>query len=248
MTINNYILVFGATGGLGSSLVRNLIADGYSVIAIGRNKEKLNILKTELGKDRFHILHWDYKGNESVFELSTIILEEGWKISGIVHAMGIEKTMPLSLFKEQDIDKLLSINVLSAVFITKIFTNKKFISDEGLSIVLFSSLAAHEGAIGKSIYGLTKGALEGFLKPVSAELAQKKIRINCIVSGIVDSGMTIPFFSKLSDEQKEMIIKGYPLGIGKADDISNAVVFLLSGKSSWITGQKIVLDGGYSHL
>lgn len=125
------------------------------------------------------------------------------------------------------------------------FFKKKY-SNNGASIVLLSSVMGILGQSGKVGYCSSKAAILGLVKSSTIELVKRKIRVNCILPGIVKTEMTEKLFNNLSKENINKIEKMHPLGFGEVEDIYQVILFLISSNSRWITGQEFIVDGGYS--
>lgn len=234
MTFKN-ILITGVSGGIGKSLALFLLKNNYKVIGISRKNPEIRDKNFS-----FYSLNLNDIENISIL-LKEIVSIEG-KIDGFVHCAGVHQVQPISLFKVHDFEKLMRIHVTVPFEILKYLSKNKY--SDGASIVLISSLAAHEGAPGLSFYAAAKGALEGFLSSATAELMSKH-RINIIAPGVIESGMGENYKEKLDEKQRENLAKFYPMGLGTNEDLNNLIEFLLSSKSKWLTGQKILLDGGH---
>lgn len=238
-----YIVVTGASGGIGKAAVLELLNNGFGVWAVGRNAETLEAEFSGYGNVRIAVV--DYSEENSIKEFVAEAVKTTGPIRGFVHCAGFDKLAPLYLAKRKDIQALMDIHVYAAMDFCK-YLAKKGNASEGCSIILFSSMSSHEGALGHSAYAAAKGALEGFLPSAAAELAEKKIRLNELILGVVETNMSSGFIGKMSEEQRNALDLSYPLGIGRPEDVSGMISFLISEKSSWITGQKFVLDGGHS--
>lgn len=244
MKDKGWIVVTGASSGIGLKVTELLAAEGYSIIATARSKEKLDQIFGHR-KDDIRCLPWDLSDVGRIKEYTDQIHKDVGPITGLVHCAGAQKTMPIHLNKYKDMIDIFQINTFAAIQLVGSFIRKDYFIKNKTSFVLISSLAAHEGAFGKSIYGASKGALEGFLKPAAAELTMKGIRINAIAPGVIKTKMVEDYFKQLSDEQIEKTEMDYPLGFGEDLDAAYLIEFLLSEKSKWITGQVINLDGGH---
>ena len=181
-------------------------------------------------------------------ELETLIqnavLKVG-KISGFIHSAGIEMTLPLKMLKPQKLEKVYSINVISAFNIARVISKKKYVSASA-SFIFISSIMAQFGQPGKIGYCSSKGALAAGAKAMALELANKNIRVNAILPGMVKSEMSLSLLDSLSEEAYNDIKSMHPLGIGSVDDVANACIYLLSDASKWVTGSNLIVDGGYS--
>ena len=116
----------------------------------------------------------------------------------------------------------------------------------GASLVLISSITSLIGRGGVGAYAASKGALIAAMRPMAIELATRKIRVNCISPGTVLTPMMEQYLSSLTKEQRERRLDGFLLGMGCSEDISNACIYLLSDASRWVTGQNLIVDGGYT--
>lgn len=236
------IIVTGAAGAIGEAVTRKLMNEGFFVIAIDITHD---------------ILEEKYKGNNAcsymAFDLNKInelqslikqIKEEYGGIRGLVHCAGFDKLTPLYLYRQEDIEALFSIHVYVPMALCGLIA-KKGNASNGCSIVLISSLSAHEGAAGHTGYAAAKGALEGFIPSAAAELADRGIRINAIAPGIVRTKMSAGYLDKLDQHQFAALEQSYPLGFGQPTDVANLIAFLISDEAKWITGQTIIIDGGH---
>jgi NAD(P)-dependent dehydrogenase (short-subunit alcohol dehydrogenase family) len=136
-------------------------------------------------------------------------------------------------------------NVISAVSLTKQVVKISQFSEEGGSIVFISSVMGIAGEKGKALYSMTKGALIAAVRSLAIELAPRKIRVNSISPGVVETPMSKNAIYSRNEESLNKIRTLHPLGLGQPEDIANACVFLLSNASRWITGTNLVADGGY---
>lgn len=241
----NEIIVTGACGGLGKAIVERLLYEGYGVWAIGRDEERLTACFGKRTNVNLHKYACDLtQENELITMIKTIVTQTG-PVGGLVHCAGINRFIPLHLIKQKQIDEIFRIHVYVAISLCSLLS-KKGNACKGSSIVLLSSIAAHEGVGGNSVYASAKAALEGFVRSSAHDFSDRGIRINVIVPGDVDAGMFHSFISRLSEDQVTERMKKYPLGFGNSENIADIVEFLLSPKSAWITGQSYVIDGGHS--
>ena len=237
------ILIAGASKGIGFATAKMLLGKGYKVIVAARNeaamKEKFN------GYDSVDIYACDFSDIDAIQAFAEKVNQESGPISGLVYTAGAQLTMPISMNKPDKVKELFTLNTFAPIELIRCFSKKKMISEDGASFVLISSLSAHEGATGKSLYAATKGALEGFLHTAALELVQRKIRLNAIVPGIIETDMSKEFLDRMTEEQRASVDKSYPLGLGKPEDAASLIVWLISDESRWATGQSYVIDGGH---
>lgn len=243
---NKTVVITGASSGIGKQCAIDISNSGANVVLIGRNKERLDDVYHNMTPGNhllFQIDITEYEKLESVIEDAVSKLG---KISGFVSSAGVESTVPLQVLNPEVYTKHFSINVIAGFELARIISRKKYINQEGASYIFISSVMSILGEKGKIAYCSSKSALVSGVKAMALELASKKIRANCVSPAMVETEMTGKMFQTLPDNFKKDIINRHPLGIGKPEDISNLVKFLLSDGSRWITGSNIVIDGGYS--
>ena len=240
-----WVVVAGASKGIGRASAHKLIDLGVSVVVSARNIELLKKEFSGFDDDKVKIIPWDFSDSSSIQDYSKRVNEIAGKIKGLVYCAGIQMTLPLSMNKPEQAKKIFEINTFSAMELIRCFSKKSMASDEGASFVLISSLAAKEGALGKSLYGASKGALEGFLPSAASELAQRNIRLNIVAPGVIKTDMSSEFLNKMSKEQYESLTAAYPLGLGSPEVAANIIYWLLSDESKWVTGQTFIIDGGH---
>ncbi|GMQ59569.1 SDR family oxidoreductase [Vallitalea sediminicola] len=236
------ILLTGATSGIGIKITEDLLKKGYRVIATGRKIEKLGLLKEKYNEEHLKIKLLDFSKSSSVedFDISF------GKINGFINAAGISPLLPAMFTNYEILLNSMQVNFLGPVtLINKLLKKRRF--SRGSSIILLTSIAgSNVSNIGLSNYSASKAALIGYIKSVALEIAPH-IRINSIAPGMVDTGtgMFADTIEKMTKDEIKKDLSMYPLGrFGTPEDVSNMVDFLLSSKSSWITGQNLVIDGG----
>ncbi|MDR1978100.1 MAG: SDR family oxidoreductase [Synergistaceae bacterium] len=243
---DRWVLVAGASRGIGRATARLLLEEGYSVVASARNVDSLEEEFANAYKDRLKAVPFDFTQIEKLRDYASEIAGLTGGISGMLYAAGMQKTLPLTQSNPSVANELFRLNTFPALELVRLFAKKGAYGAEGASFVLLSSMAAHEGALGTAFYGASKGALEGFIPAAAAELAMKKIRLNGLVLGVVKTDMSMQFIEKMNAEQKDALHAEYPLGLGEPEDAASFIVYLLSEKARWLTGQTFTLDGGHS--
>jgi len=244
--VSKNILITGASSGLGRQTAITCSQYGANLLVTGRDEQRLEETFQKLngpGKHKKWIIDLtDFtKVNE---DLATIINEFG-TLDGAVLFAGSSTTLPLKLSEPSKFEQFFTINVLTSVNLVQLLSNRKFHSASGSSIVMVSSVMAHAGASGKSIYSATKGALLSTSRSMAIELASRNIRINTISPGVVETPMTDKAYYNRDEASRDEIIRQHPLGLGEPIEVANACVFLLSDASKWITGTDLRIDGGY---
>ena len=238
---NKVFVVTGCSSGIGRALTEQLLNSENIVCGISRDTSKVEEL---CENDHFYHFEFDLLNIEQIKELSQRINGKVGEINGLIHCAGVEMTIPLNMIKYEKYLEMFKLNSFAAFELIKYFSKRKFYKTNDVSFVLISSLATMTGAQGKAVYASSKGALEGFLKSAAKELLKKGIRLNVVSPGIIETPMNETFFSKLDEHQLSELEKSYPLGLGKVEYVVNAIMFLLSEESKWMTAQNIILDGG----
>ena len=244
---NKIILITGASSGIGRQCAITANCLGAFVLLVGRSSERLKETSNLLNNTNFLILATDITDySRTVDKLEELL--ENLKIDGIIHAAGISTTLPLRNITPEKLQPFFETNVFAAIHITKLLTKKKFANKEGMSIVFLASVMGVVGELGKTTYSLTKGALIAGTKSLALELANRKIRVNCISPGVVETPMSSNAVYAQNQEAYRKIANKHPIGLGKPEDVANAAVFLLGSGAGWITGTNMIVDGGYTAM
>lgn len=237
---NEFILITGATSNLGKILAR-ILSENNRLILHGRDKNKLELLKENISNSEKHLIwisDFSLQNNISDIFLDFIVSNKIF-LCGIIHVAGIADFKPARLINRNSIMDSFCINFFSILDIINVITKKQYKSYMK-SIILISSVSVHSSTgKGMGAYISSKAAMEFYGKAIAAEIAP--IRINSIALG--------GFESKKEDSVSKFIENAniiYPLGKGTAENVTGMVEYLLSDKSSWITGQTFIIDGGYS--
>ena len=236
---NKNIIITGASGGIGSSIVEKLYESGANILATGTRIEKLEELKKKFNKIK--VLKFDISQHEKIEEFINNATEElGGSLDCIVNNAGITKDNLLMRMSEEDFDKVIEINLKSIFNMTKAI-QRTFLKQRHGSMIHMSSVVGVKGNAGQANYAASKAGIIGFSKSIALELGSRNIRSNVIAPGFIETEMT----NKLSEE----IVQGWRDGIplkrgGKPEDVANACVFLASDLSNYITGQVLHVDGG----
>ncbi len=239
----NFIIT-GATSGIGFETLKQLVKNGHLVFAVGRDFSKINSYIQD-NKNQIKQYVFDFVNVRDIEKLFLDFELNNEKFDGLVHCAGIEETVPLTLYTPDKIKQIYDINVFSGIELLRHFTKKKY-SNEGASVVFLSSVMGVLGQPGKIGYCSAKSAVLGMVKAGALEFAKRKIRVNAVLPGIVNTPMTENLFAHIGEEQIKQIVDMHPLGLGEVTDVAPTILFLLSENSKWITGQNFVIDGGYS--
>lgn len=241
------IIITGASSGIGRQCAISASELGANVVLIARNLEELKITKSLMrNSSKHYICAVDLMDFEKLEIAVNKAMGKFKKMHGIIHAAGISTTLPLRNISASKMDDYFKTNVFASIQLTRQLTKPVFLTETGASIVFLSSVMGVVGEVGKTIYGLTKGALIAGSKSIALELAPKKIRVNCISPGVVITPMSSNAVYTNDENSIEKITNMHPLGLGMPNDVANACMFLLSDASRWITGTNLIVDGGYT--
>ena len=240
------IIVTGASSGIGRQCAISCSRMGAVIALMGRDYERLmETLNSMENKDNHFVCAGDLTDYDNVAEKVRDIVNEKGKINGLVNCAGISTTLPLNAISPQKMNNFFQTNVIGAINLTKQVIKPPNFSDSGGSIIFMSSVMGVVGEKGKILYSMTKGALIAAVRSMSLEFATRKIRINCISPGVVETTMSKNAVYSQNKDSLERIRALHPLGLGTPEDVANACVFLLSDAAIWITGTNLIVDGGY---
>jgi len=238
------ILVTGASSGIGRGIALQCALMGARVILNGRDSARLEETLNLMAEGTHLILKGDLSQQSEIEK----IVGELPEIQGWVNSAGIPKICPIKRFRLEDVEEIINVNAISSMMLLSLLLKNKKLR-RGSSVVFISSISGvYIGTAGDTSYCASKGAVNGFTKGAAIELAPQGIRINSINPGLVPTNILKMADSISSNESfVEKMIDKYPLRrLGKPEDIGNGAVYLLSDASSWITGQNLVIDGGFS--
>ena len=233
------IIVTGASGGIGNSIIRKLSEAGANILASGTRIEKLEDLKKNFKSIK--ILKFDISQTDKIEEfIENATNELGGSLDGIVNNAGITQDNLAIRMSLDEWQKVININLTSTFLISK-FAIKKMLKNKSGKIVNITSVVGHTGNIGQANYTASKAGIVAMSKSLAIEYAKKNVNINCISPGFIKTAMT----DKIDEKFKEAIISKIPSArLGDPDDIANAVLFLISEQSSYINGETIHVNGG----
>ncbi|EPE9919195.1 SDR family NAD(P)-dependent oxidoreductase [Flavobacterium psychrophilum] len=245
MLSGKIIIITGASSGIGKATAIHLSSLGAKCVLIGRDEKRL-IEVQSLCSNVSMIISEDLSDFIKYEMIVEKIYQDFGKIYGFVHSAGIEQTILMQQLSILDLKNIFDINVFSAIEFVKLITKKKY-KDDNQSVVLISSVMGVVGNKGLVSYSASKGAIISMIRSMALELSSKNVRVNALSPGhISDSEMSLVKEAKLSEEANVRIRDNHPLGLGSCYDVALATRFLLSQDSKWITGQNIIIDGGYS--
>lgn len=243
---NQVFLVTGASSGIGRSVALKLNARGAVVLANGRNLERL---KETAGMadfpDRVKLVPRDLAENmDSIPKWISGLAAENGKIHGLVCSAGVTYNAPMSFYDITKAKQIFDICCHSPLKLGSAFCSRRINAGPEASIVFIAAAAALDPNPGQGMYAAAKAGLVGGARCLAKEAAPHKIRVNCISPGLVESPMMDAAVKQLGPEFMEKEKALYPLGIGTTEDVADLVLFLLSARAKWLTGQNIPLTGG----
>ena len=239
------IVITGASSGIGSQCALQCSQMGATVIALGRNEERLKEVAGALVGNGHTTYTLDLNDFDGIGQVVSQIHACYGKVDGFIHSAGTEKTAPSKLLTPSDYEALLRVNTVSAFEMTRQLCQVKHFNKGG-SVVFIASISGMIARSGLTAYSASKGALLSGARVLALELSRRQIRVNCVSPGTVMTPMMEKYLSTLSEADYQKRMGGFPLGIGKPSDIANACVYLLSDASRWMTGQNLVVDGGFT--
>ncbi|MDB9735504.1 3-oxoacyl-[acyl-carrier-protein] reductase [Candidatus Pelagibacter ubique] len=233
------IIVTGASGGIGNSIVEKLNQNGANILATGTRIEKLEELKEKFSNIK--ILKFDISQHDKIEEfIENATKGLGGSLDCIVNNAGITKdnlTIRMSL---EEWSKVININLTSTFLMCK-YSIKKMLKNKSGKIINITSVVGHTGNVGQANYTASKAGIVAMSKSLAIEYAKKNINVNCISPGFISTAMT----DQIDEKFKETIIAKIPSNrLGKPEDIANAVNFLSSDQSDYINGETLHVNGG----
>ena len=236
---NKNIIVTGASGGIGNSIVYKLNEFGANILASGTKIEKLEQLKKKF--KNIKILQFDISNIDKIEEfIENSVKELGGNLDCIINNAGITQDNLAIRMSIDEWKKVIDINLTSTFLLSK-FSIKKMLKNKKGKIINITSVVGHTGNLGQSNYTASKAGIVAMSKSLALEYAKKDININCISPGFIKTAMT----DKIDEKFKETIISKIPSGrLGEPEDVANAVIFLASKQSDYINGETLHVNGG----
>lgn len=236
------VVITGASSGLGKATAIALANNGAELVLIGRSEDRLRTVSEQTGGQRW--LSIDLSDDNAADDAVRSIGASG-AIDGIFHSAGASLVAPMRITKSGQIQDLFGAAVLGALGVARAISRRGVLQNGG-SAVFMSSVSALRGRRGMVAYSSAKAATSGMVRALAIELADRGIRVNAITAGAIETEMHQDFANSVSDEMVSSYRSLHPLGFGHPKDIANAVIFLLSDASRWITGIDLAVDGGYA--
>ena len=232
------IIITGASGDIGKEIANTLKAEDTNLILV-YNRHSIKNWSKKINVDCYKV---DLTNNEEVFKFFSTIKAKYKHIDVLINCAGVSMIKQIQDYTNKDYDFVMDNNFKSTFLITK-YISKLMIENKNGSIVNISSMWGKVGASMESLYSASKGAINSFTLALSKELGPSNVRVNAVCPGLIDTKMNKNLDKTAIDE----IVYNTPLNrIGTPVDVANLVKFLVSEKSSFITGQIITVDGGFS--
>lgn len=235
------ILVTGGSRGIGAEIVKSL-ADAGAHVAFTYSSNQASaqkILETLPGHGH-RILAMNVADEVSVNTALEMLMTDWKEFDGLVNNAGITKDGLLMRMKSEDFDSVINTNLKGTFLLTKAITKIMMKARKG-SVVQITSVIGQTGNAGQANYAASKAAVVAFSKSVALELGSRGVRVNCVAPGFIETDMT----EVLSDDVKQKIMDKIPLQrMGSSKDVADAVKFLLSDQSAYITGHTLSVNGG----
>ena len=235
---NKNILITGASGGIGSELVKKFVLLGGNVLGSGTKTEKLDLLKKKY--PNIKVKKFDIAEHSRIEEfIDNVSLELGG-LDILINNAGINMDNLSLRMKDDEWKKVIDINLTSTFFLSK-HAIKKMLKNKFGRIVNITSVVGHTGNLGQANYSASKAGIIGMSKSLAMEYAKKNITVNCVAPGFIVSDMTI----NIAEKVKMYLTSRIPMGkLGTGEDVSNCVAFLSSEQASYVTGETIHVNGG----
>lgn len=229
-------LVTGASKGIGRAICEALVAEGALVTGVARPSPELASLAAQLG-DSFRALPFDVTSDELLTQI-----EQNEPFDILVNNAGTNQPQPFLEVTDEALDQLLALNVRAAFRVARSVARKM---ERGGAIIHMTSQMGHVGSPNRTVYCMTKHALEGLSKAMAVELAARGIRVNCVAPTFVETPMTETMFQ--DPAFAEFVQRMIPLGqLATAGQVAAAVVYLASPQAAMVTGHSLVIDGGWT--
>ncbi len=235
---NKKILVTGASGGIGSEIVKKFVSLGGEVLGTGTKAEKLDLIKKQY--QNIKVKKFDISEHSRIEEfIDDVVLELGG-LDVLINNAGTNIDNLSLRMKEEEWKKVIDINLTSTFLLTK-HAIKKMLRNKFGRVVNITSVVGHTGNLGQSNYAAAKSGIIGMSKSLALEYAKKNITINCVSPGFIVSDMTM----NIAEKVRLYLTSRIPMGkLGTGEDVSNCVAFLSSDQASYITGETLHVNGG----
>lgn len=240
-----WVVVPGASSGLGRAIARELGRCGARVVLVGRNQEKLEETQALLPTGRARVVVQDLSSIGVIGSRIREVSREVGRLYGLCYCAGVVETRPLASFQAARFARMIDVNVTAGLEMARAVSRQDVIEPAGGALLFVTSIYAWVGMPGQLAYSATKGAMIAAARVLAVELARRRIRVNTLSPGLVHTPLSDGALKLLSGEQVKELEAAYPLGVGAPEDVARCAVFLLAPQNHWMTGTDLVVDGGY---
>jgi NAD(P)-dependent dehydrogenase (short-subunit alcohol dehydrogenase family) len=237
-------LVTGASSGIGEATAILLGRLGGQVVLAGRDLDRLSQAMAAVPGTGHSVASFDLGDTDAIPAWVAKLAADG-PFHGLAHCAGLQTLRPLKSASAAFVEEMLRVNIGASLAIGRAIRQRN-VAAKPASLVLISSTAGMTGQPGNVVYNATKGAIIAAVKGMALELVRDDIRVNAVAPALVRTPMSEKSMKIWSPEQLQAVLAIHPMGFGTADDVANAIVFLLSDMARWITGTTVVVDGGYT--
>ena len=236
---NTNVVLTGATGGIGNSILEVLVDAEANIVATGTNEEKLNKIKNKY--QTVKVEKFDISEHKNIENFINRVSDKlGNKIDILINNAGVTSDNLSIRMKEEEWKKVIDINLTSTFLLSKNVL-KKMLKEKKGKIINITSVVGHAGNVGQANYSASKAGLVAMSKSLALEYGKKNININCVSPGFISTEMT----NKIDENYKEILKSKIPMDrFGDPKDVANTVLFLCSDLSDYITGETIHVNGG----
>jgi len=235
---NKKILITGATGGIGGSLVKKFLSLGGTVLATGTNSERLELIKKD--NPNVKIKKFNLSEHSEIESFINSSISELGGLDILVNNAGVNVDNLSLRMKDDEWKKVIDINLTSTFLLSK-YGIKSMLKNKFGRVVNITSIVGHTGNLGQANYSASKAGIIGMSKSLAIEYAKKNITVNCVSPGFITSNMT----EKIAEKVRQFLTSRIPMGkLGTGEDVSNCVAFLSSESASYVTGETIHVNGG----
>ena len=238
-------IVTGAASGIGRATALLLSEMGAKVLLVDINEEQLKEVQSEC-RGITDILVLDLTDVETIKGAVKEKVAIFGKLNGFVHCAGIPYIAPLKVVNAEKAEKVYKLNTYAAIELAKACSNKQIYAGEHGSFVLISSVYGLVGSAANVGYAMSKGAIVAITKSLAMELVNNGIRVNCVAPGFIKTPMADNVDGMMDSDYGNHLNALHPMGLGNPEDIANAILFLLSDMSKWMTGAVLNVDGGFT--
>jgi NAD(P)-dependent dehydrogenase (short-subunit alcohol dehydrogenase family) len=240
---DKYIAVIGGTGGIGIELTKKLSALGARLLATGSTQSSTRVLEKSV---HCQTVACDLTSPSDIERVLLCLTNDKHRLDGLVFSAGVFLGGPIESLSTENIRLLFEVNVIGQYSLIAKLLERDLVNDNA-SVVFISSVLSQKGAKHTAAYSASKGAVSALSRALAAELAPRRIRVNTVSPSFVKTEMVEHFLQ--DGRAREAIYAEHPLGrIGEPEEIADAIIFLLSPKSNWITGIDLQVDGGRSNV